>query len=149
MRKITVSYPLAILVLLALVAQNVIVNGQSGNSSISGTVRCGGDACFAVGLAYGDPINAAGKVVAIMTTALDPNTGYARPDLPTTNAQALFEVSAHGHYMLQGLLPGVYDLYAAANGYHTTLVESGFTVHVGQSLFLDAYVTPCPIIGCT
>jgi hypothetical protein len=74
--------------------------------------------------------------------ALDPKTGYPRPDLPLTNAQASFDALAHGQYVLQGLLPGSYDLYVYANGYQPVRVASGFTVHAGQSLHYDAYVTP-------
>ena len=137
------------LVLICGLSWTAIVNGQSNEySTITGTVRCGG-VCDTVGLSYGSPINAAGRIVAHMTMALDPYTGSTRPDLPTTDAQTSFDASAHGHYELQGLLPGIYDLYAFASGYQTVLVASGVTVHPGQSLSFDAYMTPCPPNGCT
>ena len=63
-----------------------------------------------------------------MTTRLDPYTGQARPDLPTVDAVGYFNATAHGHYEVEGLAPGVYDLYASAAGYPQTLIESGFTV---------------------
>jgi len=126
---------------------HAIVKGQL-TSTISGTIRCG-TACDTVGLSDGSPINVGGRVVAVMTIPFDPNTGDPRPDLPTTNAQASFDGSAHGQYELQGVLPGIYDLYASANGYRTVLVVSGFTVHPGESLSYDAYLTPCPPSGCS
>ena len=140
-----------VLVITCCQSLNVMVNGQStGDSTISGTVRCG-SGCAAVGLASGDPINAAGSVVAVMTMRLDPYTGYPRPDLPISRSVgASFDTSAHGHYALQGLLPGIYDLYASANGYKMVMIASGVTVHGGQSLSYDASVTPCPSTGsCT
>ena len=56
-----------------------------------------------------------------MTTRLDPYTGQARPDLPTVDAVGYFNATAQGHYEVEGLAPGVYDLYASAAGYPQTL----------------------------
>lgn len=117
-----------------------IVNGQY-TSTISGTVRCGGG-CDTVGLVYGEPISVAGRIVAVMTMALDPNTGVARPDLPLQNAQTSFEATDNGHYELQGVEPGVFDLYVQATGYPNTLFDSGVTVLANQNLSIDAYVAP-------
>lgn len=124
-----------------------IVNGQA-TSTIQGTVRCG-TGCNTFGLSDGSPINVAGKIDAVMTMALDPNTGAARPDLPLTNSHTTFDASANGQYVLQGLLPGIYDLYASANGYQMTLVQSAITIHLGQTFHYDAYLMPCPPSGCT
>jgi protocatechuate 3,4-dioxygenase beta subunit len=77
-----------------------------------------------------------------MTMALDPSTGAQRPDLPTTNGQATFDASANGQYQIQGLLPGIYDLYVYADGYQTILGQHGVTVLTGVSLHFDFYVTP-------
>jgi len=123
-----------------------VVNAQPpGNATISGTVRCG-SSCSSVGLSNGDPVQSAGKVIAHMTMALDPYTGAQRPDLPTTDGQTTFDASAHGQYMIQGLNPGIYDLYASADGYQLTLVVSQITVQAGQNLHYDAYLNP---IGAT
>ena len=100
---------LLIVVVLASIP-HVIVMGQS-TSTISGTVRCG-TGCDAIDLPDGSPIDANFRIVAVMTVALDPNTGSPRPDLPTTNADTSFDASALGQYELRGLLPGIYDLYA-------------------------------------
>ena len=143
------STALAVMVVLVL-AQSVsaTIRGQSaGPPTISGTVRCGGG-CDTVGLQYGGPIQSAGSVLAHMTMALDPYTGGQRPDLPTTDGQATFGASDNGHYLIQGLQPGIYDLYARADGYQLTLVSQGITVQSGQSLYFDAYLTPCPGTGC-
>ena len=121
-------------------APYAIVNGQY-TSTISGTVRCGGG-CDTVGLVYGEPINVAGRIVAVMTTALDPNTGAARPDLPVQNAQTSFDATANGRYELQGVEPGIFDLYVQATGYPNTLFASGVTVLANQNLSIDAYVAP-------
>jgi hypothetical protein len=51
-----------------------------------------------------------------------------------------------GHYEVEGLAPGVYDLYASAAGFPQTLVQSGFTVDKGQSLHFDVYLQPGPVI---
>ena len=56
-----------------------------------------------------------------MTTRLDPYTGQARPDLPIVNAVGYFNATAKGHYEVEGLAPGVYDLYASAAGFPKTL----------------------------
>ena len=47
---------------------------------------------------------------------------------------------------MEGLAPGVYDLYASAAGFPQTLVQSGFTVLKGQSLHFDVYLQPGPVI---
>ena len=125
---------------------HVIVKGQS-TSTVSGTVRCG-TGCYAVDLSDGSPIDSDFRIVAVMTIALDPDTGSPNPGLPTTNANASFDASALGHYELQGLLPGIYDGYVYANGYETTLFASGVKVLGGQNLSFDPYVNPCTGSGC-
>lgn len=141
-RKLRTSSTALVVILVLICVQSlpVIVNGQSGGTStISGTVRCG-SGCSTVGLNYGDPIQSAGRVAAHMTVALDPYTGAQRPDLPTTDGQTSFVAADHGQYEVQGLNPGIYDLYAFATGYRDTLVASGITVHPGQSLHYDCYM---------
>jgi hypothetical protein len=84
-----------------------------------------------------------------MTMALDPLTYAPNPDLSTTDVNTTFDASAQGHYELQGLLPGIFDLYVFANGYQTALFASGVTVHSGQNLSYDAYVTVTSISTVT
>ncbi len=120
----------------------MLVKGEIDPAIITGTIRYAG---YNQTL-YGQPVGEAGRVDAVMTTRLDPYTGQARPDLPTVDAVGYFNATAHGHYEVEGLAPGVYDLYASAAGYPKTLIESGFTVLKGQSLHFDGYLQPGPVI---
>jgi hypothetical protein len=120
----------------------LLVKGEIDPAIITGTIRYAG---YNQTL-YSQPIGEAGKVWAKMTTRLDPYTGQQRPDLPTVDAVGYFNATAHGHYEVEGLAPGVYDLYASAAGYPQTLVQSGFTVLKGQSLHFDGYLQPGPVI---
>jgi hypothetical protein len=81
-----------------------------------------------------------------MTTRLDPYTGQARPDLPPVDAVGYFNATAQGHYEVEGVAPGVYDLYASAGGYPQTLIASKVTILKGQSLHFDGYLQPGPVI---
>ena len=120
----------------------LLVKGEIDPAIITGTIRYAG---YNQSL-YSQPVGEAGRVDAKMTTRLDPYTGQARPDLPTVDAVGYFNATAHGHYEVEGLAPGVYDLYASAAGYPQTLIESGFTVLKGQSLHFDGYLQPGPVI---
>ena len=120
----------------------LLVKGEIDPAIITGTIRYAG---YNQTL-YSQPVGEAGKVEAVMTTRLDPYTGQARPDLPLVNAVGYFNATAQGHYEVEGLAPGVYDLYASAAGYPKTLIESGFTVLKGQSLHFDGYLQPGPVI---
>ena len=120
----------------------LLVKGAIDPAIITGTIRYAG---YNQTL-YSQPVGEAGKVEAVMTTRLDPYTGQARPDLPIVNAVGYFNATARGHYEVEGLAPGVYDLYASAAGYPKTLIDSGFTVLKGQSLHFDGYLQPGPVI---
>ena len=143
----------------------MLVKGEIDPAIITGTIRYGG---YNATL-YSQPIQEAGRVRAVMTTRLDPYTGQARPDLPLVNGVGYFNgtntcgavagctkngilypvgtvFGAAGHYEVEGLAPGVYDLYASAAGYPETLIQSKFTVLKGQSLHFDGYLQPGPVI---
>jgi hypothetical protein len=120
----------------------MLVKGEIDPAIISGTIRYAG---YNQTL-YSKPVQEAGKVWAKMTTRLDPYTGQQRPDLPTVDAVGYFNATAAGHYEVEGLAPGVYDLYASAAGYPQTVVQSAFTVLKGQSLHFDGYLQPGPVI---
>ena len=142
----------------------LLVKGEIDPAILTGTVRYAG---YNATL-YGQPIQEAGKVWAKMTMRLDPYTGQQRPDLPLVDAVGYFNGTtvcptplvtvtpecpsagfiegASGHYEVEGLAPGVYDLYASAAGFPQTLVQSGFTVLKGQSLHFDVYLQPGPVI---
>jgi hypothetical protein len=120
----------------------MLVKGEVDPAIVTGTIRYAG---YNATL-YGQPVQEAGKVEAVMTTRLDPYTGLQRPDLPNINAVGYFNATATGHYEVEGLAPGIYDLYASAAGYPTTLCSSGVTVLRGQSLHFDCYLQPGPVI---
>jgi hypothetical protein len=120
----------------------LLVKGEIDPSILTGTVRYAG---YNATL-YGQPIGEAGKVWAKMTMRLDPYTGLQRPDLPTVDAIGYFNATANGHFEVEGLAPGIYDLYASAAGFPQTLVQTGFTVLKGQSLHFDVYLQPGPVI---
>ena len=120
----------------------LLVKGETDPAIVTGTLRYAGYNSTL----YQQPIAEAGKVWAHMTMRLDPYTGQQRPDLPTIDGQAYVNATANGHYELEGLAPGVYDIYAEAAGYPQVLCESGVTVLKGQSLHFDCYLQPGPVI---
>jgi len=120
----------------------VLVKGEIDPAIITGTLRYAGYNSTL----YQQPIAEAGMVSAHMTMRLDPYTGVQRPDLPTINGQAFVNATANGHYEVEGLAPGIYDIYAEAAGYPQTLCVSGITVLKGQSLHFDCYLQPGPVI---
>ncbi len=120
----------------------LLVKGEIDPAIITGTIRYGG---YNATL-YGQGVGEAGRVWAKMTTRLDPYTGQQRPDLPTVDAVGYFNATARGHYEVEGLAPGVYDLYAQAAGFPQMVVASGVTVLKGQSLHFDGYLQPGPVI---
>ncbi len=120
----------------------MLVKGEIDPAIITGTIRYAG---YNQTL-YSQPVQEAGRIYAKMTTRLDPYTGQQRPDLPLVDAVGYFNATAMGHYEVEGLAPGIYDLYAEAAGYPQTLIESGFTVLKGQSLHFDGYLQPGPVI---
>ena len=120
----------------------MLVKGEIDPAIITGTIRYAG---YNQTL-YSQPVQEAGRVYAKMTTRLDPYTGQARPDLPLVDAVGYFNATAQGHYEVEGVAPGVYDLYASAAGYPQTLIASKVTVLKGQSLHFDGYLQPGPVI---
>jgi len=120
----------------------VLVKGETDPAIITGTLRYAGYNSTL----YQLPIAEAGKVWAHMTMRIDPYTGQNRPDLGTIDSQAYVNATANGHYELEGLAPGVYDIYAEAAGYPQVLCNSGVTVLKGQSLHFDCFLQPGPVI---
>ena len=120
----------------------LLVKGEVDPAIITGTIRYGG---YNASL-YGQPLQEAGRVYAKMTMRLDPYTGQNRPDLPLIDAVGYFNAAATGHYEVEGLAPGTYNLYASAAGYPQTIIASGVTILKGQSLHLDGYLQPGPVI---
>ncbi len=120
----------------------MLVKGETDPAIITGTLRYAGYNSTL----YQLPIAEAGMVWANMTMRIDPYTGQNRPDLATINSQAFINATANGHYELEGLAPGVYDIYAEAAGYPQVLCNSGVTVLKGQSLHFDCFLQPGPVV---
>jgi hypothetical protein len=128
----------------------LLVKGELDPAIITGTIMYGG---YNSSL-YGTPIKEAGMVKAVMKTKLDPYTGQQLSG-PLTNAQAYFNgtvtnstgtYGANGHFELEGVAPGIYDLYAEAAGYPLSLIGTNVQVAKGQSLHFDGYLNPGPVI---
>jgi len=120
----------------------LLVKGDIDPGIITGTVRYG---TFNQTL-YQQPINFPGKVWAV-GTAIDPY----KPDHPSTGrnvtAMGYFNASAQGHFEVEGVAAGVYDIYAEAAGYPAQLVASQVTILPGQSFHLDIYLNPGPVVN--
>jgi hypothetical protein len=118
------------------------VRGEIQTGSITGTIQYG-DYNRAL---YNKPIQEAGRVYARMENRIDPYTGQARPDLPKVDAVAYFNVTAKGHYEMEGVAPGVYNIYASAAGHPQAIIASGVTILKGQQLNIDGHLQPGPVI---
>jgi hypothetical protein len=77
---------------------------------------------------------------------IDPYTGQTRPDLPLVDAAGYFDATAQGRYEVQGVAPGVYNLYASAAGFPQTLIQHAIKVQMGQLLRFDGYLQPGVVI---
>jgi hypothetical protein len=145
----------------------LLVKGELDPAIITGTIRYGG---YNATL-YGEAMKEAGMVWAKMITKTDPYTGSTIGTCPDhTSPTGAFDHStgcydawgffngttideegnpvrgANGHFEVEGVAPGVYDLYAEAAGYPLDLIASGVTVLKGQSLHFDGYLNPGPVI---
>jgi len=74
------------------------------------------------------PLKLPGVVSAIMTMRLDSYTGQPLPDLSRVNAMCYLSTSDEGRYMMTGLAPGIYDVYASAIPFSTSLIKSQLRV---------------------
>jgi hypothetical protein len=89
---------------------------------------------------YGVPVSASGKVVA------EGKTAGGR----TVKAQAYFNASANGNYIIYGLAAGTYNLTASASSFVPTTMSRTISVYPGQSLEgVDIYVSPSATISGT
>jgi len=113
----------------------VLVKGEVDPAVITGTIRYGG---WNTSL-YGTPIDAPGRVRAV-GVADDPYTGKStgRP----VEARGYFDLKWKGHYEIEGVAPGVYDIYASAAGYPEMKIASNVKILKGQSYHIDGYLVP-------
>jgi len=117
----------------------LLVKGEVDPGIITGTIRYGGW----VPTLYGDEAEIPGMVRAV-GIADDPYTfkSTGRP----VEARAYFNHTANGHYEIEGVAPGTYDVYASLAGYPEIKIASGVKVLKGQSAHVDGYLTPGVVI---
>ncbi len=113
----------------------VLVKGEVDPGIITGTLRYGG---WNTSL-YGQAITLPGRVRAV-GTADDPYTGKStgRP----VEARGYLDAAWNGHYEVEGVATGTYDVYASAAGYPEIKIASNIKILKGQSFHLDGYLTP-------
>ena len=113
----------------------VVVKGEVDPAIITGTVRYGG---WNTAL-YGQAVTLPGRVRAV-GLADDPYTGRStgRP----VEARGYFDAAWAGHYEIEGVAPGVYDIYASAAGYPEIKIASNLRILKGQSYHADGYLIP-------
>ena len=118
----------------------LLVKGEDDPAILSGTIRYGGSNITL----YNVPIQVPGRVV-VTGVATDPATGQStgRP----VEAWGFFNASASGHYEVEGLAPGIYEVYVSAAGFPETLVANNLALREGQSAEADFHITPGPVVG--
>ncbi len=117
----------------------MLVKGEVDPGIVEGVVRYG---AWNQQL-YNLPIQLPGRVRAV-GIADDPYTGASTGR--AVEARGYFNATAKGHYEIEGVAPGVYDIYASAAGYPETKVASGVKIISGKSFHLDFLLQPGPII---
>jgi hypothetical protein len=108
----------------------LLVKGEVDPAIISGTLRFGDPSNSTF---YGLALNLPGRVRAV-GTATNPTTG--EPTGRAVEARGYLNASAHGHYEIEGVAPGTYDIYASEN----------VKIRRGQSFTLDGLLKMGPQI---
>ena len=118
------------------------VKGEVDPAIITGSIRFGG---YNTTL-YGQNVSLSGRVRAV-GIADDPYTGVSlnKP----VEARGYFNQTALGHYEVEGVAPGVYDIYASCAGYPELKIASGVKIQKGQSYHIDGYLTPGAVVHGT
>ena len=116
----------------------LLVKGDADPAIIYGTVIHGEKSDPNI---YGSPVKLPGMVRAV-GLAFNPKTGELTDQI--VEARGYFNASANGHFEVEGVAPGVYDVYASAAGYPERLIAREVKVRKGQSLRLDIYLNPGP-----
>ncbi len=117
----------------------MLVKGEVDPGIIEGTIRYG---AWNQAL-YNTPLQLPGRVRAV-GIADDPYTGASTGR--AVEARGYFNASAKGHYEIEGVAPGVYDIYASAAGYPEMKVATGVKMIAGKSFHLDFLLQPGPIL---
>jgi hypothetical protein len=115
----------------------LLVKGEVDPAVISGTIRYG-DLNSTL---YSSPINLPGRVRAV-GTASDPSTNQLTDR--AVEARGYFNATAHGHYEVEGVAPGLYTIYASAAGLPEQVIATNVRIARGQSLHFDGYLRVGP-----
>ena len=89
----------------------LLVKGEVDPAFISGTVRFGDQSNPSL---YGLPLNLPGRVRAV-GVATNPVTGISTGR--AVQAWGYFNATSQGHFEIEGVAPGIYDIYASAAGF--------------------------------
>ncbi len=119
----------------------LLVKGEIDPAIVTGTLRYG---TYNTTI-YGRAIDLPGRV-RLVGNAIDPYDPK-RPVLARkVEARGYFNASARGHFEVEGVAPGVYDILASAAGYPEQLIASKVTILAGQSFHLDGYLQPGAVV---
>ena len=116
----------------------LLVKGEADPGIIWGTIRYGDMGNQEL---YGLPMSLPGRVRAV---------GYATHPVSgeltgrAVEAHGYFNSSSRGHFEIEGVAPGIYDIYASAAGYPELKVAENVRIYRGQSLMMDAYLLAGP-----
>lgn len=113
----------------------VLVKGDIDPAIIYGTIRYGGSNQAL----YDKPLRLAGRVRAL-GVSVDSSSGRALRR--AVEARGYFNASSLGHYEVEGVAPGIYEIYASAAGFPEQKVAENIRLFQGQSLSLDAHLKP-------
>jgi len=119
----------------------LLVKGEVDPAIITGTVKFGDQSNPNF---YGLPLNLPGRIRAV-GTATDPTTGISTGR--GVEARGYFNATSQGHFEIEGVAPGIYDLYASAAGFPEQQIATDVRVSRGQSLTFDAYLKAGPQIA--
>ncbi len=118
------------------------VKGEVDPAIITGFIKFGG---WNTTL-YGQNVTLSGRVRAV-GIADNPYTG-ASLNKPV-EARGYFNQTAKGHYEVEGVAPGTYDIYASCAGYPEMKIASGVKIQKGQSYHIDGYLIPGAVVHGT
>jgi len=119
----------------------LLVKGEVDPAFISGTVRFGDQSNPSL---YGLPLNLPGRVRAV-GVATNPVTGISTGR--AVQAWGYFNATSQGHFEIEGVAPGIYDIYASAAGFPEQQIAANIRVNRGQSLRFDGYLQAGPQVG--
>jgi len=117
----------------------LLVKGEIDPAIIDGVLRYAGTNTTL----YGTPLNLAGRVRAV-GIATDPYTGQSTKR--NVEARGYFNATAHGHFEIEGVAPGVYTIYAEAAGFPEQVIAENVQILAGQSFHFDGLLNPGVVI---